>query len=30
LISRHLTEQADFMPLQQRILKERRLAWIGK
>jgi len=30
LISRHLTEQADFMPLLNRILKERRHAWIGK
>lgn len=30
LISRHLTEQADFTPLLNRILKERRHAWIGK
>lgn len=30
LISRHLFEQADFMPYQTRILAERRKAWIGK
>lgn len=30
LISRHLFEQADFMPYQARILAERRMAWIGK
>lgn len=30
LISRHLIEQADFMPYQARILAERRMAWIGK
>lgn len=30
LISRHLFEQADFMPYQARILAERRVAWIGK
>lgn len=30
LISRHLTEQADFMPLRNRLLQERRNAWIGK
>ena len=30
LISRHLFEQADFMPYRNRILAERRLAWIGK
>ncbi len=30
LISRHLFEQADFMPYLNRILKERRMAWIGK
>ena len=30
LISRHLIEEADFMPLRRRILKERRTAWIGK
>lgn len=30
LISRHLTDEADFLPLQNRILQERRLAWIGK
>ncbi|QFY88703.1 nucleotidyltransferase domain-containing protein [Magnetovirga frankeli] len=30
LISRHLVEMADFMPLLNRILKERREAWIGK
>lgn len=30
LISRHLFEQADFMPYRNRILAERRLAWLGK
>ena len=30
LISRHLFEQADFMPYRSRLLAERRLAWIGK
>lgn len=30
LISRHLLEQADFMPYQTRLLAERRMAWIGK
>ncbi|TSA39435.1 MAG: nucleotidyltransferase domain-containing protein [Methylococcaceae bacterium] len=30
LISRHLFEQADFMPYRYRILAERRAAWIGK
>jgi uncharacterized protein len=30
LISRHLLEQADFMPYRSRVLAERRLAWIGK
>lgn len=30
LISKHLFEQADFMPYQARILAERRKAWIGK
>jgi predicted nucleotidyltransferase len=30
LISRHLVEQADFMPYQSRILAERRKKWIGK
>ena len=30
LISRHLMEQADFMPYQSRLLAERRAAWIGK
>ncbi len=30
LLSRHLVEQADFVPLQERILSERRIAWIGK
>lgn len=29
-ISRHLTDQADFMPLRNRLLQERRNAWIGK
>ncbi|MBS3964777.1 MAG: nucleotidyltransferase domain-containing protein [Methylomonas sp.] len=30
LISRHLLEQADFVPLRNRILAERRATWIGK
>ncbi|HBA67484.1 MAG TPA: DNA polymerase III subunit beta [Methylococcaceae bacterium] len=30
LISRHLIEQADFMPYRNRILSERRRAWLGK
>ena len=30
LISRHLIEQADFMPIRSRVLTERRVAWIGK
>ena len=30
LISHHLLEQADFMPYRNRVLAERRLAWIGK
>jgi predicted nucleotidyltransferase len=30
LIYKHLIEQADFVPLQNRILSERRMAWIGK
>jgi len=30
LITRHLYEQADFMPYRNRILTERRAAWIGK
>lgn len=30
LISRHLFEQADFMPYRNRLLAERRAAWIGK
>lgn len=30
LIHRHLMEQADFVPYQNRILLERRMAWIGK
>ena len=29
LLSRHLYEEADFMPYQRRILKERRGRWIG-
>ena len=29
LISKHLLDAADFLPLQQRILKERREAWIN-
>lgn len=30
LINRHLVEQADFMPLRNRVLAQRRMAWIGK
>ena len=30
LISRHVFDQADFMPYQTRMLAERRMAWIGK
>lgn len=30
LIYRHLMEQADFMPYQNRVLAQRRLAWIGQ
>jgi hypothetical protein len=30
LISRHLIDQADFMPLIDRMLAERRMAWIAK
>lgn len=30
LVVRHLFEQADFVPLQQRILEERRRAWLGQ
>jgi len=30
LINRHLIEQADFMPIRNRVLAERRTAWIGK
>ena len=30
LISRHLFEQADFMPYRTRVLAERRAVWIGK
>lgn len=30
LLSKHLFDQADFMPYRRRILKERRLAWIGQ
>lgn len=30
LVSRHLFEQADFMPYRSRVLAERRAAWIGK
>lgn len=30
LISRHLFEQADFMPYRNRLLAQRRAAWIGK
>jgi len=29
LLSRHLIDQADFMPYRKRILDERRAAWIG-
>jgi len=30
LISKHLFEQVDFLPYRNRILAERRMAWIGK
>ncbi|TCV84252.1 type VII toxin-antitoxin system MntA family adenylyltransferase antitoxin [Sulfurirhabdus autotrophica] len=30
LISRHLFDQSDFLPYRNRILAERRMAWIGK
>lgn len=30
LISRHLFDVADFMPYRNRVLAERRVAWIGK
>ncbi len=30
LLYRQLVDQADFMPLRNRILKERRVAWTGK
>lgn len=30
LIRRHLFDQADFIPYRERILRERRRAWIGK
>ena len=30
LLRRHLFDGADFLPYRQRILRERRLAWIGK
>jgi len=30
LLSRHLIDQADFLPYRQRILAERRKAWIGQ
>lgn len=30
LLSKHLLDQADFVPYQNRILAERRKAWIGK
>ena len=30
VLSRHLIDQADFAPIQNRILAERRMAWIGK
>ncbi|WP_297921857.1 nucleotidyltransferase domain-containing protein [Metallibacterium sp.] len=30
LLSRHLTDVADFVPLQQRIFDERRRRWIGR
>ena len=29
ILSKHLFNQADFMPYRNRILRERRLAWIG-
>lgn len=29
-LTRHLIDMADFVPLQQRILRERRQAWIGQ
>lgn len=29
LLSKHLFNQADFMPYQRRILRDRRMAWIG-
>ena len=29
MLSKHLFNQADFMPYRNRILRERRLAWIG-
>lgn len=29
-LTRHLIDMADFVPLQQRILQERRTAWIGQ
>jgi uncharacterized protein len=29
LVSRHLVDQADFMPYVNRMLAERRRAWIG-
>ena len=30
LIQHHVSEQADFMPHRNRVLAERRMAWIGK
>jgi predicted nucleotidyltransferase len=30
LLSKHLFDQADFMPYRSRILRERRQAWIGR
>ena len=30
LMGRYLVQQADFMPLHDRILRERRMAWIGR
>ena len=30
LVTKHVFNQADFMPLRNRILEERRRAWIGK
>lgn len=30
LLSRHLFDQADFLPYRNRILRERRQAWIGR